>query len=387
MQGHLSGTLWTRREWLVAAGAAGAAARARAAPTSTVAVASCRAYDSTIVTAMRTMFDQIGGVGKLVSGKTVAIKINMTGSVRGRTSYRPAWCTRWSHPAVIGAVVSLLGKAGARRIRIVEGSLEDDHPLEENILISGMDPNDLLNAAPNVDMENTGYLGKGLQYVRLGVPGGGLIYPSFDVNHSYKDCDVLVSIAKLKEHQVTGISLSLKNMVGIVPGTIYSDAAGYDVPSSRPFGKLSMFHIGNRQPPEIMAPENNPSSPREYGYRVPRITVDIVKARPVDLAIVDGIATQTTAEVAALPEGAKRRIHLVKPGILIAGLNPVCTDAVAAGVMGFDPMTDRGTAPFELCDNTLRIAEDAGIGTRDLRNIEVAGTPIRDVRFPFRAYR
>ncbi len=336
---------------------------------------------------MRTMFDQIGGVGKLVSGKTVAIKINMTGSVRGRTSYRPAWCTRWSHPAVIGAVVSLLGKAGARRIRIVEGSLEDDHPLEENILISGMDPNDLLNAAPNVDMENTGYLGKGLQYVRLGVPGGGLIYPSFDVNHSYKDCDVLVSIAKLKEHQVTGISLSLKNMVGIVPGTIYSDAAGYDVPSSRPFGKLSMFHIGNRQPPEIMAPENNPSSPREYGYRVPRITVDIVKARPVDLAIVDGIATQTTAEVAALPEGAKRRIHLVKPGILIAGLNPVCTDAVAAGVMGFDPMTDRGTAPFELCDNTLRIAEDAGIGTRDLRNIEVAGTPIRDVRFPFRAYR
>ena len=384
MQRHLSGTSWTRREWLVAAGVAGLAGRARSAPASTVAVASCRAYDSKVVTTMNTLFDQIGGIGKLVSGKTVAIKINMTGSVRDRTSYRPAWCTRWSHPAVIGAAVNLIGKAGARRIRIIEGSSEDDHPLEENILISGWDPNDLLNAAPNVEMENTNCLGKGQEYVRLDVPGGGVIYPSFDVNHSYKDCDVLVSIAKLKEHQVTGISLSLKNMVGIAPGTIYGDAAGYDAPSPRPFGKLSMFHIGNRQPPEGIPPEKNPSSRREYGYRVPRITVDIVKARPVDLAIVDGIETQTTAEVAALPEGAKRKIHLVKPGVLIAGLNPVCTDAVAASIMGFDPMADRGESPFENCDSALRLAEEAGIGTRNLGEIEVAGTSIRKVRFPFR---
>lgn len=387
MQRCFSAISWTRREWLVTAGVAGLAARARAAPASTVAVASCLAYDSTVVTAMRAMFDQIGGIGKLVSGKTVAIKINMTGSVRDRTCYRPAWCTRWSHPAVIGAAVSLLGKAGARRIRIVEGSSEDDHPLEENILISGWDPNDLLNAAPNVEMENTGWLGKGRKYVRLDVPGGGMIYPSFDVNHSYKDCDVLVSIAKLKEHQVTGISLSLKNTVGIAPGTIYGDAAGYDAPSPRPFGRLSMFHIGNRQPSEGIPPEKDPNSPREYGYRVPRITVDIIKARPVDLAIVDGIETQTTAEVAAMTEGAKRKIRLVKPGILIAGRNPVCTDAVAAAVMGFDPMADRGAAPFELCDSTLRLAEESGIGTRDLGNIEVAGTPIRSARFLFRDYR
>ena len=37
------------------------------------------------------------------------------------------------------------------------------------------------------------------------------------------------------------------------------------------------------------------------------------------------------------------------------------------GVMGFDPMADRGTPPFETCDNTLRLAEDAGLGTRDLK--------------------
>jgi hypothetical protein len=56
-------------------------------------------------------------------------------------------------------------------------------------------------------------------------------------------------------------------------------------------------------------------------------------------------------------------------------------------VMGFDPMADRGTPPFENCDSTLRLAEDAGIGTRDLHRIEVIGTPIREAVFDFAATR
>lgn len=45
-------------------------------------------------------------------------------------------------------------------------------------------------------------------------------------------------------------------------------------------------------------------------------------------------------------------------------------------VMGFDPMADCGTPPFETCDSTLRLADDVGIGTRDLNRIEVIGTLI-----------
>ena len=52
-------------------------------------------------------------------------------------------------------------------------------------------------------------------------------------------------------------------------------------------------------------------------------------------------------------------------------------------VIGFDPMADRGTAPFETCDNTLRLAEYVGIGTRDLKRIEVVGAPIREATFSF----
>jgi hypothetical protein len=47
-------------------------------------------------------------------------------------------------------------------------------------------------------------------------------------------------------------------------------------------------------------------------------------------------------------------------------------------------MADRGTAPFERCDSTLRLAEELGVGTRDLSRIEVIGTPIREALFKFR---
>jgi hypothetical protein len=82
-----------------------------------------------------------------------------------------------------------------------------------------------------------------------------------------------------------------------------------------------------------------------------------------------------------------RGTALVSPGILMVGTNPDCTDAVAMATMNFDPMVDRGTAPFEDCDSTLKLAEDVGIGTRDLKRIEVIGTPIKSVMFDFASVR
>ena len=376
---------WNRRDWLTAVVGAGLSPRAGAAPVSTVAVARCAAYGAGVLPAMRTMFDQLGGMAKLVSAKTVAIKINMANPLRDRTGFRPAWFTRWTHPDVIGAAVQLFGQAGARRIRILESSTEDAHPLEENFLIGGWDPSGLLKAAPRVEMENTSGLGFGNEYCRLNVPGGGYIYPGFDLNHSYAECDVMVSIAKLLENQATGLSLSMENMVGATPLTIYGDAAGFAEPSEEPYGsRTSILATGRRQPPETAPAEKDPNSPREPGYRLPRITVDIVRARPIHLAIIDGIETQSGGEGVALPPEAKRQIRPVKPGVLIAGLNPVSTDAVAAAIMGFDPMAGRGQPPFDACDSTLRLAEEAGIGARDLGSIKVAGPPVAKARFPFR---
>ena len=53
--------------------------------------------------------------------------------------------------------------------------------------------------------------------------------------------------------------------------------------------------------------------------------------------------------------------------------------------MGFDPMAERGTAPFEKCDSTLQLAEQLGLGTRDLKRIEVRGLPIEKGKISYRS--
>ena len=88
------------------------------------------------------------------------------------------------------------------------------------------DPSMILNAAKLVEFENTNYLGNGKQYSRFKVPNGGHMFPAYDLNHSYADCDVFVSIAKMKEHATAGVTLSMKNCFGITPCTIYGDGAG-----------------------------------------------------------------------------------------------------------------------------------------------------------------
>jgi uncharacterized protein (DUF362 family) len=381
-----------RREWLqnTAAILSGACAagllpgRSVAAQASIVAIAGCRAYrPNELLSAMARMFDQLGGLGRLVRGKTVAIKINLTGSPDQRVGYLPLGETHYTHPQVIAATVHLLGKAGARRIRLLESPWATADPIEEYILQANWDPREILSSASKVEFENTNYLGLGKKYSRLPVPHGGYIFPAFDLNHAYEDCDVFVSLAKMKEHATAGITLSMKNCFGIAPVTIYGANAGIDEPAVTPKGGREPFHSGSRQPSRSAPSEKDPTSPREGGYRVPRIVVDLVAARPIDLAIVEAVKTMTGGEGPWI----RPPLTVVSPGVIVAGMNPVATDSVCMAVMGFDPLADRGTPPFEACDSTLRLAEDAGIGTRDLGRIEVRGMPIKAALFDFAAIR
>jgi hypothetical protein len=58
-------------------------------------------------------------------------------------------------------------------------------------------------------------------------------------------------------------------------------------------------------------------------------------------------------------------------------------DSVGMAVMSYDPQGDRGTAPFVRGDSALKLAERVGIGTTDLKRIEVVGSRIADVRLDF----
>lgn len=377
----------SRRQFLGLAGAglcaAARPARMRAAlPTAPVVIGRSPDYGSGLVPVLDGMFDKLGGLGRLVKGKTVAIKINMVGASYNRLEYLPAEETFWTHPRMIGAVAHLMGKAGARRIRVVEGVWSSNEPLEEAMIEAGWEPRDIASAAPLVEFENTNFLGSGKKYSRFFVPGGGFLFPAYDLNHSYEDCDVFVSLTKMKEHGAAGVTLSIKNVFGATPISIYGAAAGENEPNENPEGGRSYMHSGERQPPKSSLPEIDPTSPREAGYRIPRILADLAAARPIHLSIIDGVHTMVGGEG---PWNAYCRP--VQPGVIIASTNPVNADAVGTAVMGFDPMAERGTAPFERCDSTLMLAEKHGLGGRDLKNIEVVGARIEDVRVEFRKLR
>ena len=377
----------TRRQWLAHTGLAAGAVLARpftaaaaTGPTPRVAIAKCATYGAELLPALDGMFDQLGGLERLVKGKTVAIKVNMTGDPSYRLGRLPAEDTHYTHPRVIAATVHLLGRAGAQRVRLLESCWSTSEPLEEFMLQANWEPRDFLSAAPRVEFENTNYLGRAKKYSRLATPHGGHIFKAFDLNHSYEDCDVFVSIAKMKDHATAGVTLSMKNCFGITPVTVYGEQAGIDEPAIEPHGGRGSLHAGDRQPAKSAPAENDPKTPRYGGYRVPRIVADLAAARPIDLAIVEAVKSMAGGEGPWI-----RRSRPVGPGLLVAGTNCVATDAVCMALMGYDPMADRGTPPFERCDSTLHLAEELGVGPRDLNRIEVVGTSIRDAVFKYRA--
>jgi uncharacterized protein (DUF362 family) len=377
---------FSRREFLATASlAAGAMAAPSFAsvlktPASRVAIGQCAEYNRQVRDVLSTMFDQLGGIAPLVRDKTVAIKLNMTGSPQMKLGNLSNQTTHWVHPEVIGSLVSLLGSAGARRIRLLESVPAGTKPMEEFMIAAGWKPQEFAGAAKTVEFENTNFLGSAKNYARFMVPGGGLMYAGYDLNHSYRDCDVFISLAKLKEHRTAGVTLSMKNCFGITPCTIYSDQVSEDEPAIVPIGYRGPMHSGSRTPPKS-APQPVAQS-TDPGFRVPRITADLVASRPIHLAVIDGIYTMTAGEL-PYQDGGRWVNQAIHPGLLIAGMNCVATDAVATSIMGFDPMTDRGAPPFQKCDSTLKLAESLGVGTRDLTRIEVVGPPIEKVRYPY----
>ncbi len=377
-----------RREFMAGISTAGASlTRTEPAPgrlpTGPVAIARCRDYGEEFLSRTATMFDQLGGLGRLVKGKTVTIKINLTGSTATRMDHTPAGRAFWNHPRTVGAVIHLLDKAGARRIRVVEGAWTWGASLEEFMWKAAWNPKLLYGAAPRVELINTNIAYKGSKpYTRFPVPQGGHLFPAFDLNSAYAETDVLVSMTKLKEHATAGVTLSIKNYFGITPTTIYGNKVPLDRPSLVPYGgRNEIGHAGSRQPPSSSPPEKDPTSPRDAGYRIPRFIADLAAAVPMHLQLIEGIETIAGAE---LPRGPLTAF--IQPGLLVAGTNCVSTDAVATAVMGFDPMAPKGTAPFEGCDNTLLLAQELGVGTCDLKQIEVIGVPIKEALFNFRQY-
>ena len=398
----------TRRDWLVLSGLAAGALAARPAearpantrlgeearagspaPAEPVAVAKVRSYDEDLTARFRQMFDQIGGIDNKVKGKTVGIKLNLTGG--GPFPGYTVGDTHWVHPRAVGAVVAAFGALGAKRIRLLEGaeSRKPGRKLEDKLLSGGWDVNAIRNAAPLVEFEDTDKLGESKQFSLLKVQSKPYVFPAFLMNHSYEDCDFFVSMGKMKNHEEMGLTICIKNLFGITPLGVYGD-------------REKVFHYGQVQAPSGVPVELDPASNRYEGWRLPRILVDILGARPVDLAIADGITSMVGGE-GPWVLGSKP----CHPGLLVVGRNCVNTDTVSAAVMGYNPRAGRHEAPyrvfkspkshppeqlhpadetFQYADNMMLLAEAAGLGSADLTKIDVRGVPIKEAMFEYEAF-
>jgi uncharacterized protein (DUF362 family) len=236
-----------------------------------------------------------------------------------------------------------------------------------------------LKALGKVEFENTRNLGSGPRYSHFKVPNGGLMFSSLELNQSYEKTDVMVSLCKLKQHLTAGITLSMKNLFGLTPNSLYGDKAGSENATA---GRGPIHNPSGFENIKLPGLKEGQLSP-EPTWRVPRTIVDICAARPIHLAVIDGITSMSGGE-GPWCAGANK-LAVTTPGVLVVGLNAVSTDAVGTALMGYaDPRAARGTKPFHFCDNHLALAEEAGLGTADLARIEVLGLPISKARYPYK---
>jgi uncharacterized protein (DUF362 family) len=108
------------------------------------------------------------------------------------------------------------------------------------------------------------------------------------------DADVVISMPKMKTHHWAGLTLSLKNCFGCVPGRVYG------------WPKNALHWAGLDQS-----------------------ILDVAGAVRPDYAIVDGIVgMEGNGPISGTP---------ISANVLVFGDDPVATDVVSARLMGFDP--------------------------------------------------
>jgi uncharacterized protein (DUF362 family) len=314
-----------------------------------VAIAQAENYDRKLVRKqVESMLDGIGGVGDILAhGNRVAIKVNLTGGLSGGALPGiPEIESFLTHPEVVRALGELLKDSGVKDLFIVEAVYEKQswtaYGYTEIAESLGATLVDLNYAEPYQDFVDTG-------------PGSNpYVYDKFKFNPILNEIDAFISVAKMKCHNTAGVTHSLKNLFGLVPYRFYTLNSGDRYRSG--------FH----------------GRGDETRKRVPGTIVDLNRARPVNLAVIDGIWTTEAGEGPWIPAMTQ-----IKPGVLFAGKDPVAADAVATAAMGFNPEDDYPTEPFVHAQNHLNMAAKMGLGTNKLADIKVIGPAIGDIRMKF----
>lgn len=169
---------------------------------SNVAILECASYES----AHNVVDEGLRLIQPAVKGKSVLLKPNLV-------EYSPNTCIN-THPTVIAGAVDSLYRLGAASVVVAEGP---GHVRDTEMLIEECGLKKLLKEVG------------GTRFVDLNFDTPSRVQTTTSLTtlqelwlpNTLLAADVVISMPKIKTHHWAGVTLSLKNLFGVVPGSVY----------------------------------------------------------------------------------------------------------------------------------------------------------------------
>jgi uncharacterized protein (DUF362 family) len=242
---------------------------------SRVAVLRAGSYDVDLVGMLT---DAIRDSGVSPQGKSVLLKPNLV-------EYDPGSAIN-TDPRLVAATALALRRLGARSIVVGEGP---GHRRDTSYVVRQSGLWDALSAVdvPFTDLNTEALVETPLHssYTKLG---------TIWLPRPIVEADMVVSMPKMKTHHWAGVTLSLKNCFGCVPGRVYG-------------WPKNVLHV----------------------HGIENSILDVAAAVRPDLAIIDGIVgMEGDGPIKGTAKAA---------GLLVVSTDPVAADVTAARLMGLDP--------------------------------------------------
>jgi uncharacterized protein (DUF362 family) len=281
-----------------------------ARPVSRVAIRRVASYDADLT---GILLETLRAFDLPVRGKRVLLKPNLVepdlvGAIN-------------THPALIGATREAFLKLGAARVVVGEGPA---HERDTEAIVEAIHLRDYLGPLAQ------GFVDLNVDEVRaVALRTRASRLKELYLPRTVLEADLVVSMPKMKTHHWAGVTLSLKNLFGIVPGSCYG------------WPKNILHWVG-----------------------IDRAILDLASTVRPGFAIVDGIiGMEGNGPIQGRPKRSE---------VLVLGDDPVAVDATAARIMGILP---------EKVDYLARASYL--LGHIALEKIQMLGEAISSVRTPF----
>lgn len=293
----------------------------------------------------------IGGVSKVVKpGNRVFIKPNLAAVGNQPLPYNAITSGVSTKPEVVATVAEECLRAGAEQVVIGEAGqtalinfgARTVAGVEDAVGAVTLDGSSNLEQETIILNKRFGKRRVVLKSLNVETPYWSL-FPSITdlrwlaVSSHVTEADVVISIPVLKTHHLTATTLSIKNLYGVTPISLYG-------------------------------------APRLRGHDadlgIEQVIIDLFKAIRPHLAVIDGsVGVEGEAPNAGPEEGRTVDVSQRLGGYLVlASTDFLAADAVASRLIGMDPDAIR----------YVWMGAQQGLGQKDLSRIELRGTPFRE---------